>query len=162
MPHLAQSTYPSSDVKSSVITSDKASAPAIRAYLGGSFDPVHNGHLQMALYVYQYLLPIAEQQQRELSARQQQRMLQDQQAQQLQQQRQQALEQQLTPPVPDIRLSPSEHSAGRIVFPAETPCFTLHSVTLTGHNDLPRWLPLQRLANQAVGHCLGTQGIIPE
>ncbi|EID2896546.1 hypothetical protein ACSSMI_21890 [Escherichia coli] len=61
----------------------------------------------------------------------------------LQQQRQQALEQQLTPPVPDIRLSPSEHSAGRIVFPAETPCFTLHSVTLTGHNDLPRWLPLQ-------------------
>ena len=80
----------------------------------------------------------------------------------LQQQRQQALEQQLTPPVPDIRLSPSEHSAGRIVFPAETPCFTLHSVTLTGHNDLPRWLPLQRLANQAVGHCLGTQGIIPE
>ena len=66
MSHLAQSTHASSDVKSSVIASDKASAPAIRAYLGGSFDPVHNGHLQMALYVYQYLLPIAEQQQRDL------------------------------------------------------------------------------------------------
>ena len=66
MPHLAQPTYPNSDVKSSVIASDKAFAPAIRAYLGGSFDPVHNGHLQMALYVYEYLLPIAEQQQREL------------------------------------------------------------------------------------------------
>ena len=74
MPHLAQPTYPSSDfndsdssssgLKNTVSSSDKL--PAIRAYLGGSFDPVHNGHLQMALYVYQYLLPIAEQQQREL------------------------------------------------------------------------------------------------
>ena len=42
------------------------STPAIRAYLGGSFDPVHQGHLEMAMTVYQSLLPIAQLQQREL------------------------------------------------------------------------------------------------
>ncbi|ERL54283.1 nicotinate-nicotinamide nucleotide adenylyltransferase [Psychrobacter aquaticus] len=45
---------------------DKHSAPTIRAYLGGSFDPVHSGHVQMAMTVYHCLLPIATLQQRDL------------------------------------------------------------------------------------------------
>ncbi|AMN68690.1 nicotinate-nucleotide adenylyltransferase [Psychrobacter sp. P11G5] len=55
-----------SDLKNDVSSADKEAASAIRAYLGGSFDPVHEGHLQMAMHVYQDLLPIAEEQQRKL------------------------------------------------------------------------------------------------
>ncbi len=45
---------------------DKTPKSAIRAYLGGSFDPVHEGHVQMAMVVYEYLLSLAEEQQRDL------------------------------------------------------------------------------------------------
>lgn len=77
----------------------------------------------------------------------------------IQQQRQKALEQQLTPPVPDVRLSEPSSSFGKIAFPVETPCFPIRNVTLTGQDALPRWLPLQRIADQAQGHCLGGKGI---
>ena len=47
----------------SINPQEKTTTPAIRAYLGGPFDPVHKGHLEVALHVYQGLLPIAMQQQ---------------------------------------------------------------------------------------------------
>jgi hemolysin activation/secretion protein len=77
----------------------------------------------------------------------------------LQQQRQKALEQQLTPPTPDVRLSGDEATSGKLHFPPETPCFPITRVELSGQDALPHWLPLQRVANQAQGQCLGGKGV---
>jgi hemolysin activation/secretion protein len=77
----------------------------------------------------------------------------------LQQQRQRALEQQLLPPTPDVRLLPPASRLGRLAFPQEKPCFNIDRVELSGQEALPRWLPLQRIANQAQGQCLGGKGI---
>nr|WP_230479589.1 ShlB/FhaC/HecB family hemolysin secretion/activation protein [Izhakiella capsodis] len=72
---------------------------------------------------------------------------------------QKALERQLKPETPDIRLSAPSSSFSGLIFPAEKPCFRLDRVELEGAGAMPHWLPLQRLANQAVGQCLGVQGI---
>ncbi len=40
--------------------------PTIRAYLGGSFNPVHNAHIEMAMQVYDSLAPITAEQQCQL------------------------------------------------------------------------------------------------
>ncbi|HBV39560.1 MAG TPA: ShlB/FhaC/HecB family hemolysin secretion/activation protein [Erwinia sp.] len=76
-----------------------------------------------------------------------------------QQEQQKARQQQLTPQAPDVRLAEPVPAPSRITFPDEKPCFTLHRVSLSGQQALPHWVPLQRLADQAVGHCLGVQGI---
>lgn len=77
----------------------------------------------------------------------------------IQQQRQRAIEQQLTPPVPDVRLSEPSSGYGRIDFPTETPCFAIQRLEISGKDALPRWLPLQHIASQAEGRCLGGKGI---
>jgi len=74
-------------------------------------------------------------------------------------QRQNALEQQLSPSAPDVRLTPPATGSNRLRFPAEQPCFPLSKITLQGKENLPRWLPLQSIASQAVGQCLGAKGI---
>jgi len=76
-----------------------------------------------------------------------------------QQEQQKAREERLTPQAPDVRLAEPVPAPSRIAFPAEKPCFTLNRVTLSGQEALPHWVPLQRLANQAIGHCIGVQGI---
>ncbi|MGP2408134.1 ShlB/FhaC/HecB family hemolysin secretion/activation protein [Yersinia sp. 2553 StPb PI] len=76
-----------------------------------------------------------------------------------QQARQRALEERLAPATPDVRLSAPAASLGRIVFPVEHPCFAIDRIKISGAEPLPRWLPLQRIANQAQGQCLGGQGI---
>ncbi|EPZ8125471.1 ShlB/FhaC/HecB family hemolysin secretion/activation protein [Yersinia enterocolitica] len=76
-----------------------------------------------------------------------------------QQERQRALEDRLAPTTPDVRLSAPSASVGRITFPAEKPCFVIERVTVNGTEPLPRWLPLQQLADQAKNQCLGAKGI---
>lgn len=77
----------------------------------------------------------------------------------IQQQRQEALEQQLTPSAPDVLLSAPGSFTRKINFPVETPCFQIKQTELEGADALPHWLPLQKIANGAVGHCLGAKGI---
>lgn len=76
-----------------------------------------------------------------------------------QQESQRAREAQLAPPTPDVRLSPQASPSGKLDFPEETPCFPLHRVELQRRETVPHWLPLQKIADRAIGHCLGGKGI---
>ncbi|WP_446469695.1 ShlB/FhaC/HecB family hemolysin secretion/activation protein [Xenorhabdus stockiae] len=78
-----------------------------------------------------------------------------------QQQQQQAQAQRLEAKPPRVSLSDDAEavSSSHLTFPKESPCFDIRQVTLSGREALPHWVPLQRLADQAVGQCLGAQGI---
>lgn len=71
-----------------------------------------------------------------------------------QQEQQQAFEAK----APNVSLS-DPITASPLAFPDESPCFTIEHVSITGQERLPHWVPIQRLANHAVGHCLGVDGI---
>lgn len=76
-----------------------------------------------------------------------------------QQQQQDALEEQFGAREPDVRLAAPAAPAGKLAFPQETPCFDIQRVTVSGTDAFPHWLPLQRLAGEGAGQCLGVQGI---
>lgn len=78
---------------------------------------------------------------------------------QLQTQRQKALDKRLIPDVPDVRLSVIGGTSSGQIFPDEKPCFVIKQVSVSGQETLPHWVPVQRLADQATGHCLGIEGI---
>lgn len=76
-----------------------------------------------------------------------------------QQQQQDALDAQFGARAPDVRLAVPVTASGQRIFPPETPCFDIQRVIVSGTDSLPHWLPLQRLANEGAGHCLGVQGV---
>jgi hemolysin activation/secretion protein len=76
-----------------------------------------------------------------------------------QQENQRAREAALAPQVPDVRLSRPSTFSGRLQFPVEMPCFAVNSVELQNRAALPHWLPLEKIAGQAIGQCLGAGGI---
>ncbi len=76
-----------------------------------------------------------------------------------QQERQKALEEQLNPISPDIHISLPEQDKADLVFPAESPCFIIHTIELQNIEIFPNGKDLKYLANNAKNYCLGTQGI---
>lgn len=76
-----------------------------------------------------------------------------------QQAQQRALQQRLAPDPPTVHVEVPTAPALQQGFPQETPCFPIEHVTLAGLQALPSWLGLQRVANTAIGKCLGAQGI---
>ncbi|MDR0219237.1 MAG: ShlB/FhaC/HecB family hemolysin secretion/activation protein [Enterobacteriaceae bacterium] len=78
-----------------------------------------------------------------------------------QQQQQQAQEQWLEAHPPRVNLSEESPAtpAAPLIFPPESPCFTIQTVTVENTNALPGWARVQQLADKAIGHCLGAKGI---
>ncbi|WP_408014940.1 ShlB/FhaC/HecB family hemolysin secretion/activation protein [Rouxiella aceris] len=73
--------------------------------------------------------------------------------------RQQALEKKLTVRPPEVYLLLRNKRSAKIVFPHEIPCFFITKIKLVDREKLPFWLPLQNIANQGAGKCLGITSI---
>ncbi|TQI81487.1 hemolysin activation/secretion protein [Serratia fonticola] len=59
----------------------------------------------------------------------------------------------------DVRSSGGVGLNTRIDFPDEHPCFNIQHIDLNKSDQIPHWIPLRKLTEQAQGRCLGIQGI---
>lgn len=78
--------------------------------------------------------------------------------QQSQIQRQQALQQELAPDATDVRLLNTAPRSIAISYPAESPCFTVEQLTLSGEQYFPD-IDFQAYRDSTAGQCLGTANI---
>lgn len=76
-----------------------------------------------------------------------------------QQERQKATEEALSTKTPDINLQSPMKKVQSIDFPEEKVCFRIDHVKLLERDALPFYIPLNRLAQQAEGRCLGSNGL---
>jgi len=78
--------------------------------------------------------------------------------QQSQNQRQQALQQTLAPDAADIRLLNKDPQPAFITYPAESPCFPVEQLTLSGEQYFPD-IDFQAYRDSTAGQCLGSTNI---
>ena len=76
-----------------------------------------------------------------------------------QQEQQKALQSQLDTTGKDVRSEPAPDIIKGQKYLDEPDCLKIKDVQLDKDGAVPHWLPLQRIANQAVGHCMNASNI---
>lgn len=76
-----------------------------------------------------------------------------------QQDQQKALQSQLDTTGKDVRSEPTSSLNRGLNYVDEDACLKIKNVRVDKDSAIPRWLPLQRMADLAVGHCMNTHNI---
>lgn len=76
-----------------------------------------------------------------------------------QQEQQKALQSQLDTTGKDVRSEPAKNINTGHQYVDEPDCLKIKDVKLDKDGSVPHWLPLQRIANQALGHCMNANNI---